>query len=85
MKKERKLKPKIGRPKVDIPTDENKEALNKAARIFGTNISFIKAINITEGVFYKWKRGEKWMSYKMAFKIEGITNGKVKATDLLPK
>ncbi len=79
------MKGKIGRPKVTPPTDDNKAALNKAANMFDTNTAFIKAIGVVETTYYKWRRGEKWMSYKIAFKIERITDGKVKAVDLLPK
>ena len=53
--------------------------------MFESNAHFIKAIGIAQTTFYKWRRGEKWMSYKSAFKIEEITNGQVKAIDLLPK
>ena len=53
--------------------------------MFDSNAAFIKAIGVAETTYYKWRRGVKWMSYKTAFKIEGITNGQVKAIDLLPK
>ena len=79
------MKSKTYEPKINVPTDKNKEALSEAVNIFGSNMDFIKAINITEATFYRWKQGKRWMSYKLAFKIERITNGQVKAVDLLPK
>ena len=85
MKKETFDRSYLGRPKVTPPTAANKAALNRAANMFDSNAAFIKAIGVAETTYYKWRRGVKWMSYKTAFKIEGITNGQVKAIDLLPK
>ncbi len=75
----------VGRPKVAPPTAENRAALNKAANMFESNAAFIDAIGVAPSTYYKWRRGEKWMSYKIAFRIEKITEGNVKAVDLLPK
>ena len=83
-----KLKDKkssVGRPKVTPPTAGNRAALNKAANMFESNAYFIDAIGVSATTYYKWRRGEKWMSYRIAFRIEEITEGKVKAVDLLPK
>lgn len=51
---------------------------------FGTQGKAAKALEVSQPTVYKWVSGSGFMSAGTAIKVERLTDGKYKATELCP-
>jgi len=59
------------------------KTVRKAVKIFGTSIALSNAVGVRPDRVSKWLRNLYFPSIQNALKIEEVTEGKVKAIDIL--
>jgi DNA-binding transcriptional regulator YdaS (Cro superfamily) len=59
--------------------------IEKAIAEFGTQQKLAKACNVSQAAVHKWLNGKSLPSAKSAKAIETATNGKIKASLILPE
>jgi len=67
-----------------MKTKKQKEKLNKAITILGSQSKLATSIGVTQACVSKWASREMLIPLEQAFKIQQATNGKVTINDLRP-
>lgn len=60
------------------------EAVERAVKIFGSQVKLARAINVSRAQVWQWLNNTNRVSSKKAINIEDITNRKVTCEELRP-
>ena len=63
---------------------QSQQAVEKAIEYFGTQEKLASVLGVSQSTISKWLTNLKQISFKSAYKIDELTNGKITIHDLRP-